>query len=89
MQFAYGEDGVDVMNVSYLREFGFLSQNAQRFSQQLNLKQALQETGLNKWEEEARALSRSAFTSQPCLSCGTCDVPHAASTKLASDLSRK
>ena len=59
VQFAYGEDGVDVMNVSYLREFGFLSQNAQRFSQQLNLRQAVQQTGLNKWEEEARALSRS------------------------------
>lgn len=47
------------MNVSYLREFGFLSQNAQRFSQQLNLRQAVQQTGLNQWEEEARALSRS------------------------------
>ena len=71
VQFAYGEDGVDVMNVSYLREFRFLSQNAQRFSQQLNLKQALQETGLNKWEEEARDLSRSACTVSSCLSCVT------------------
>ena len=59
VQFAYGEDGIDVMNVSYLREFGFLSRNAQRFAQQLNLQQALQATGLSHWEEEARALTRS------------------------------
>ena len=59
VQFAYGEDGIDVMNVSYLREFGFLSRNAQRFAQQLNLQQALQATGLGQWEEEARALTRS------------------------------
>ena len=59
VQFAYGEDGIDVMNVSYLREFGFLSRNAERFAQQLNLQQALQATGLSQWEEEARALTRS------------------------------
>lgn len=59
VQFAYGEDGIDVMNVSYLREFGFLSRNAERFAQQLNLQQALQATGLRHWEEEARALTRS------------------------------
>ncbi|KAL3142271.1 hypothetical protein ABBQ38_002614 [Trebouxia sp. C0009 RCD-2024] len=58
VQFAYGEDGIDVMNVSYLREFGFLSRNAERFAQQLNLQQALQATGLSQWEEEARALTR-------------------------------
>ena len=58
MQFAYGEDGVDVMNVSYLREFGFLSRNAERFSHQLNLKQALQASGMTQWEEEARSLIR-------------------------------
>lgn len=46
------------MNVSYLREFGFLSQNAERFAQQLNLQQALQASGLSQWEAEARALTR-------------------------------
>ena len=60
VQFAYGEDGIDVMNVSYLREFGFLSRNAERFAQQLNLQQALQAAGdLTHWEQEARALPRS------------------------------
>ena len=68
MQFAYGEDGIDVMNVSYLREFGFLSRNAQRFAQQLNLEQALQATGLSHWEEESRALVKYAACQLPvCL----------------------
>ena len=58
VQFAYGEDGIDVMNVSYLREFGFLSRNAERFAQQLNLQQALEATGLSQWEAEAQALTR-------------------------------
>lgn len=53
------------MNVSYLREFGFLSRNAERFAQQLNLQQALQATGLSHWEEEARALTRSHHSSKP------------------------
>ncbi len=53
------------MNVSYLREFGFLSRNAQRFAQQLNLEQALQATGLSHWEEESRALAKYAAS---CLS---------------------
>lgn len=58
VQFAYGEDGIDVMNVSYLKELGFLARNAERFAQQLNLQQALQTSGLSKWEEEARSLTR-------------------------------
>ncbi len=53
------------MNVSYLREFGFLSRNAQRFAQQLNLEQALQATGLSHWEEESRTLVKYAAS---CLS---------------------
>ena len=65
MQFAYGEDGIDVMNVSYLREFGFLSRNAERFAQQLNLQQALQASGLSRWEEEARSLTR--YRCHPCI----------------------
>ncbi|GFR43873.1 hypothetical protein Agub_g5002 [Astrephomene gubernaculifera] len=36
VQFAYGEDGLDVMNVSYMKQFGFLARNAERFSQQVD-----------------------------------------------------
>ncbi|KAG2439375.1 hypothetical protein HXX76_004732 [Chlamydomonas incerta] len=41
VQFAYGEDGLDVMNVSYMRQFGFLAHNADRFSQLVDRKDAL------------------------------------------------
>lgn len=34
MQFQYGEDGIDVLNASFLKEFGFLSRNADRLLQQ-------------------------------------------------------
>lgn len=37
MQFAYGEDGLDVTMKSFMREFGFLARNAQRFAQQVDL----------------------------------------------------
>lgn len=33
VQFAYGEDGLDVTNVSYMRQFKFLAANAARFEQ--------------------------------------------------------
>ena len=41
MQFYYGEDGVDVLQTSYLRQFGFLAENAPRFAQQLDLHHAV------------------------------------------------
>ena len=37
VQFQYGEDGIDVMQVGFLRKFGFLSQNMARFAQQLDV----------------------------------------------------
>lgn len=37
VQFAYGEDGLDVTKKSFMREFGFLARNAQRFAQQVDL----------------------------------------------------
>ena len=36
MQFAYGEDGIDVTARSFMREFGFLARNADRFTQQVD-----------------------------------------------------
>ncbi|EFJ45495.1 hypothetical protein VOLCADRAFT_105949 [Volvox carteri f. nagariensis] len=36
VQLAYGEDGLDVMNVSYMLQFGFLARNAERFVQQVD-----------------------------------------------------
>jgi len=44
VQFFYGEDGIDVMGVSYMKQFGFLAKNAARFAQQLDLAHALQVT---------------------------------------------
>eukprot|EP00201_Polytomella_parva_P014628 CAMPEP_0175069470 /NCGR_PEP_ID=MMETSP0052_2-20121109/18211_1 /TAXON_ID=51329 ORGANISM="Polytomella parva, Strain SAG 63-3" /NCGR_SAMPLE_ID=MMETSP0052_2 /ASSEMBLY_ACC=CAM_ASM_000194 /LENGTH=1785 /DNA_ID=CAMNT_0016336545 /DNA_START=347 /DNA_END=5704 /DNA_ORIENTATION=- len=41
VQLCYGEDGMDVMNISYLNQFGFLARNARRFAQQLNLDDAI------------------------------------------------
>ncbi len=34
VQFHYGEDGIDVLNASFLKQFGFLSRNADRLQQQ-------------------------------------------------------
>ncbi|GLC72049.1 hypothetical protein PLESTF_001198600 [Pleodorina starrii] len=41
VQFAYGEDGLDVMTVSHMRQFGFLARNAERFAQQVDRDTAL------------------------------------------------
>ena len=40
-QFFYGEDGIDVISTSYMKQFGFLARNAERFAQQLDLGQAV------------------------------------------------
>ncbi|KAK9816421.1 hypothetical protein WJX72_000053 [[Myrmecia] bisecta] len=60
VQFQYGEDGIDVMNIGYLKQFGFLAQNAERFAQQLDLDaavQASQTAGLEAAEGKAREAS--------------------------------
>lgn len=33
VQLYYGEDGLDVLNTNYMRQFGFLARNADRFAQ--------------------------------------------------------
>ena len=34
VQFQYGEDGIDVQNTSFLKQFPFLARNADRLQQQ-------------------------------------------------------
>ena len=34
VQFQYGEDGIDVQNASFLKQFPFLARNADRLQQQ-------------------------------------------------------
>jgi DNA-directed RNA polymerase I subunit RPA1 len=41
VQFAYGEDGLDVTAVSYMRQYGFLARNAPRFAQLVDAEPAL------------------------------------------------
>lgn len=56
VQFAYGEDGIDVTQRSFLREFGFLARNAERFAQQVDpagAERASRLAGLNPLEQEA------------------------------------
>ncbi|KXZ53087.1 hypothetical protein GPECTOR_8g79 [Gonium pectorale] len=61
VQFAYGEDGLDVMNVSYMRQFGFLARNAERFTQVVDKEPALEASkvaGLTGREAEVAATLR-------------------------------
>ncbi|PNH12767.1 DNA-directed RNA polymerase I subunit rpa1 [Tetrabaena socialis] len=62
VQFAYGEDGLDVMTVSHMRTFGFLARNAERFTQQVDSGPALcasEVAGLEERETQvAEALQR-------------------------------
>ena len=47
MQFAYGEDGLDVTKKSFMKEFGFLARNAERFAQQVDLAGAKRSSDIN------------------------------------------
>ena len=61
MQFAYGEDGLDVTKKSFMKEFGFLARNAERFAQQVDLagaKRSSDITGLSPLEEAAQRRNR-------------------------------
>jgi len=63
VQFAYGEDGVDVLATPFLTRFGFLAANAGRFAQRLDLPAALaasRTAGLEATEARAAKLSRCA-----------------------------
>ena len=56
MQFAYGEDGVDVLATPFLTQFQFLARNAARFAQRLDLPAALAASRVARLEAvEARA----------------------------------
>ena len=61
VQFAYGEDGVDVTARSFMREFGFLSRNAERFAQQVDpagAERASAVSGLADIEQQALRRNR-------------------------------
>lgn len=61
MQFAYGEDGLDVTKKSFMKEFGFLARNAERFAQQVDLagaKRSSDISGLSSLEVAAQKLNR-------------------------------
>ena len=61
VQFQYGEDGIDVMQVGFLRKFGFLSQNVARFAQQLDVgrvQQASAAAGTAELEAAAQQQTR-------------------------------
>lgn len=47
VQFAYGEDGLDVTKKSFMKEFGFLARNAERFAQQVDLAGAKRSSDIN------------------------------------------
>ena len=61
VQFQYGEDGIDVMQVGFLRKFDFLSQNVARFAQQLDVgrvQQASAAAGTAELEAAAQQQTR-------------------------------
>lgn len=65
MQFHYGEDGIDVLNGSFLNQFGFLSRNAERLQQQQlpgAAEAASKAAALSSIEKDAAKASR--FVSQ-------------------------
>eukprot|EP00873_Tetraselmis_striata_P042277 jgi/Tetstr1/462541/TSEL_007530.t2 len=41
VQLSYGEDGLDMLQTSYINDFTFLAENAQRYAQKLNLAEAV------------------------------------------------
>ncbi|KAK9845826.1 hypothetical protein WJX81_003612 [Elliptochloris bilobata] len=56
VQFAYGEDGVDVLATPFLTQFSFLARNAARFAQRLDLPAAIAASKAARLEaDEARA----------------------------------
>ena len=71
MQFAYGEDGLDVTKKSMMGEFGFLARNAQRFAQQMDLAGAQRSSELSGLSPlEAAAQKRNRCSPHPWLAGG-------------------
>lgn len=60
LQFLYGEDGVDVLQTGFLTKFGFQASNADRFAQQLRLREAQAAAGAEAVEQQEAALRRAA-----------------------------
>lgn len=62
MQFHYGEDGIDVLNASFLREFGFHSRNVERLQQQQlpGNAEATNAAALSSMEKDAAKASKCA-----------------------------
>ncbi|CAL8467924.1 g7462 [Coccomyxa elongata] len=61
VQFAYGEDGMDVTARSFMREFGILARNAERFAQQVDpaaAERASRLSGLFDLEQQALRRNR-------------------------------
>ncbi|KAG1672823.1 hypothetical protein FOA52_004627 [Chlamydomonas sp. UWO 241] len=58
VQLFYGEDGLDVMGVSFMHQFGFLAHNAQRFAQQLDLEGALKVSKVAGLKSEEKAVRK-------------------------------
>lgn len=54
MQFAYGEDGVDVTSAAYLNNLSFLADNAEGEAARLDLPAAMQAPALLSLEQRAR-----------------------------------
>ena len=65
VQFQYGEDGIDVLNASFLKEFGFHSRNVDRLQQQQlpgTAQAASKAAALNSsMEKEAAKISKYAM----------------------------
>ncbi len=56
IQFAYGEDGIDVTSAAYLEELGFLAKNAEGVARRLDMAAALNASHVAHVDDlEARA----------------------------------
>ncbi|GMH40745.1 hypothetical protein BSKO_08649 [Bryopsis sp. KO-2023] len=59
VQFMYGEDGLDVLNVSYLDKFKYIAENGEGFKRKLVMEEALlcsKRAGLKGLEKECRRM---------------------------------
>lgn len=67
VQFQYGEDGIDVLNSSFLKEFGFAARNSERITQQQRPAAALAASKVAKLEP----LEKEAAKMNRCSVCNT------------------
>lgn len=60
-QFLYGEDGLDVINTSYLKDLKFIAENGEGFKQKLSLEDAVscsKAAGVDKLEKKCQKLAK-------------------------------